>query len=200
MRSRTVVGARDGNPRPRLAPLGRRQAEMVTPPGLDQLLGLAGTGVPADQHRDAILERPGQQHLAGMGVRRPLLGVQVVTVVPDGDEPEAADRGERRTTGADHSLDVAACQRQEGGVPRGRTEVGAECDVVADAEPGRQCAVQPGEVACVRHTDDGAATGVEGGQYGLGDRLLGRRTGVAPQHARGARPAARSRAKAAPPS
>ena len=43
-----------------------------------------------------------QQHLAGVRVRRPRLGVQVVAVVPDRHQPEVVDRRERGGAGADH--------------------------------------------------------------------------------------------------
>ncbi len=50
-----------------------------------------------------------QQHLAGVGVRRPRLGVQVVAVVPDRDQPEVVHRRERAPRG---------CRPRSGTAPR----------------------------------------------------------------------------------
>ena len=66
------------------------------------------------------------EHLAHVRVRRARLGVQVVAVVPDDDQPEVAHRGEGRRAGADGDLHAAAQHRQPAAVAHGRAEVGAQ--------------------------------------------------------------------------
>ena len=112
-----------------------------------------------------------QEDLAGMGVRRPRLVVQVVAVVPDRHQAEILDGRERGGAGADDDLDRSAGDGQEGAVALGRPCLGGEYDVPPLLEPGRQGSVEPGEVAMVGHADQGTATRSGGGDDGLGQEL-----------------------------
>ena len=108
--SRAVAAAesappRTRHPRPRCAGDARRTVavrdERARPAGLDQQLRLGGAGEPAEQQRRAAAGRAQGQHLTDVRVRRARLGVQVVAVVPDDEQAEVGDRGERRGAGAD---------------------------------------------------------------------------------------------------
>ena len=95
---------------------------------------------------------PGEQHLAGVRVRRPRLGVQVVAVVPDHHQPEVGDRREHRRPGADHHRHLAAA----GGEERAGTARPARAPRdSATCRPGPSTAVERGvepvEVAGVGH-------------------------------------------------
>ena len=85
-----------------------------------------------------------QQHLAGMGVRRARLGVQVVAVVPDRDQPEVVDRGERRGAGADHDPPGAPGHGEELAVAARRPRAGGQHDVVPCARAPRSARRRPG--------------------------------------------------------
>ena len=84
----------DGRPHARRGVPGLRPVggQLPQPPPLHPLLGLAAARVAGRQHRAALLGRPQRQHRPGVRVRRPLLGEQVVTVVPQRHQAEIADR------------------------------------------------------------------------------------------------------------
>ena len=100
-----------------------RRDELVGPAGGQQLLGLDAAGEPADQGRGVLDLGPGQQHLAGVGVRRAGLGVEVVTVVPDRHQPEVVDGREGGRAGADHDPPGAAGDGEELAVAAGRARL-----------------------------------------------------------------------------
>ena len=83
------------------------------PAGAQEVLRLDAARVRRQHGRAAGLLGAHQQDLAGMGVRRPRLVVQVVAVVPDRHQPEVADRRERGRAGADHDPDRPAGDGQE---------------------------------------------------------------------------------------
>ena len=109
--------------------------------------------------------------LAGVGVGRPRLGVQVVPVVPDDHQPEVAHGRERRRAGADGDPPGTAAERQEVAVARAGPTVGGEHDVLAlPQETVDQRAVDPLGVPVVRGAHDGTPTrgvrrGHRGGQH-----------------------------------
>ena len=70
---------------------------------------LDGAREAADQRGGALALGAQQQHLAGVRVRRARLGVQVVAVVPDDDQPEVVRPARRPRRG---------CRRRPGGRPR----------------------------------------------------------------------------------
>ena len=112
------AGDLDGDPLPqRLA----RHRQLVRPAGLEQLVGLDRAGEPGEQGGRTLPLGADQQRLAGVGVGRARLGVQVVAVVPDRDQPEVAHRGERGGSGADHDPAGAARDGEEVAVAAGRT-------------------------------------------------------------------------------
>ena len=142
---------------------------MVRPARPDQLLGL-------DAHREAAHQRgrplalgPQQQRLAGVGVRRPRLGVQVVAVVPDHDETEPGDRRERRGAGADDDPATAARDGEEVAVALRRTGVRGEHDVLVGPEHRGQRGVDARDVLAVGHHDQRTPTARHGGRDGVGD-------------------------------
>ena len=75
-------------------------------------------GEAADQRGGALALGAQQQHLAGVRVRRPGLGVQVVAVVPDRHQAEVVDRREGGGAGADDDPPRAARDGEEVAVAR----------------------------------------------------------------------------------
>ena len=145
--SRSVAPATETVTAARSASRGR--GELVRPAGGQQLLGLDAAGEAADQSRGALDLGPRQQHLAGMGVRRARLGVEVVAVVPDRHQPEVVHRREGRRTGADHDPPGAAGDGEELAVAAGRARAGGEHDVVPGPEHLGEGGVDAGHVAVV---------------------------------------------------
>ena len=111
------------------------------------------------------------QHLPGVRVRGPGLGVQVVAVVPEDHQAELTDRGEHRGPGARDHPDRTPQHGQPAAVPLGRAEIGGQADVASLAAQARggQRRVDAGQVAGVRHDDDHAAAGRGRGGGGDGD-------------------------------
>ncbi len=149
--------------------LRSRQAELVGPAGGEELLRLGRARDRAQEGGGALLSGARQQHLAGVRVGRARLGVEVVAVVPDDDEPQVVDRGEGGRAGADHDPAGAARDREEVPVARGRAAVGGQADVVALPQQRQERGVDPGHVAVVGHADQGAPAAVVGRGDGLGD-------------------------------
>jgi hypothetical protein len=84
------VGAQGLHPRGGGAQGGAVGDQLVGPSALHQQLRLAVRAVAATTaaHEDEV--RPVHQHVAGVGVGGARLGVQVVAVVPDRDQPRSA--------------------------------------------------------------------------------------------------------------
>ena len=112
-----------------------------------------------------------EQHLAGVGVRRPRLVEEVVAVVPDRHQAEVVHRREGGGAGADDHAHGPASYGQEGGVALGRARVGAEHDVAALAQAVGQGGVEPGHVAVVGSADQRAAPAGDGRDDGLGEQV-----------------------------
>ena len=126
----TVGGAR--HPRP-AGPLGGAVGDdLPGPPPLDEGGRLDATAPPADQRGGSGLLGPQGQHLPRMRIRRPLLGMLGVAVVPDDHQTEPGHRGERGGPGADRHRRLPAQQPQERAVPR----LGAEIGLQPDHSPG----------------------------------------------------------------
>ena len=123
-----VVVAGDHHPGAALAHERPDGLDRARPAGLDQPLRLDRARRRAQQRGGAGLLGAHPEHVAGVRVRSARLVVQVVAVVPADDEAEVGDGRERRGPGADHDPRAAAQHREEGGVARGRTEVGGEPD------------------------------------------------------------------------
>ncbi|RAO03143.1 hypothetical protein GUI43_05352 [Micromonospora noduli] len=163
---RVVPGRRDGrDPGPHGGPVGDH---LRGPAGLHQQLRLGRPGVPTDQRAGLGEVGAGEQHVAGVRVGRPGLGVQVVTVVPDGDEAEPGHRGEHRRPGADHHRHLATASGEEGPVPPGRAERGGEADVPSRAEHAGERGVETVEVTRVGHHHHRAAPTGDGGRHRVG--------------------------------
>ncbi len=160
-----VAGEADGDA---LADEVAGRGHLGGPAGAQEVLRLDAAGVRRQHGRAAGLLGAHQQDLAGMGVRRPRLVVQVVAVVPDRHQAEVADGRERGRAGADHDPDRSARDGQERAVALRRARVGLEHDVSALAEPRRQRSVEPVEVAVVGDAHQGPAAGERGGDHGLG--------------------------------
>ena len=103
--------------------------------------------------------RPQHEHVAGVRVGRARFVVEVVAVVPDGQQAEVGDRRVGRGAGADDRADRAALDRQPPPVALGRPEVGRQRDVRARAERGGDGGVEAGEVAGVGDDRDRASPG-----------------------------------------
>ena len=91
------------------------------PARLDQRRRLDTGAEPPDQHRSPGEVGTQQQHVARMRIRGARLVMDVVTVVPDRDQPEPRDGGEHRRPGADDYPHPAAGDGEEAAVPLGRT-------------------------------------------------------------------------------
>ncbi|GAB3857236.1 hypothetical protein GCM10027610_093200 [Dactylosporangium cerinum] len=140
------------------------------PAGLDELLGLGGAREPADDDPAAGLFGAGEEDLPGVWVRRPGFGVQVVAVVPDGDEAEAGDGGEAGGAGADDDAGCAPGGGEEASVPFRGAERGGQRDVrPGAAEGGGHRGVEAVQVAGVGDDDQRAPPAGERGRGGLGE-------------------------------
>ncbi len=104
-----------------------------------------------------------------MGVRRTRLGVEVVAVVPDRDQPEVVDGREGGGAGADDDPAPPAGDRQELAVAPGRPGSGGQDDVVTGPEHLGQGRVEPGDVTVVGNAQHAAPARVEGGRRRLGE-------------------------------
>ena len=89
-----------------------------------------------------------------MGVRRPQLGVQVVTVVPDHRKTEVVHRREGRRPGADDDPHRTAGHREEPAVALGRSEVSGQRDVGTGTEGCGESGIDPRHVAGVGNDHD----------------------------------------------
>ena len=150
-------GTRDAHRHP-LADDRAGWRDLAGPAGAQQVRRLDGPAEPADQGGRPLLLGAQQQRLSGVGVRRALLGVEVVAVVPDRDQAEVADRGEGGRAGAGDDPAGAAADGEEVAVAGGGTAVGGERHVVSLAEDLGQRGVEPVEVLLVRHAEQGAPT------------------------------------------
>ena len=94
--SQGVVGVdRHLHPRCVMADDGAFLTQLPKPTALQPGLLLGGAAVAREQDGGASLGSPDGQHIPSMRVRCSLLGQQVVTVVPQCDEPEVADGRKR---------------------------------------------------------------------------------------------------------
>ena len=141
------------------------------PPGPEEVLRLHAASVRRQHGGAAGLLRAHQEHLAGVGVRRPRLVVQVVTVVPDRYQAEVLHRREHGCSGADHDAHGPAPDRQEGAVALGRAGVRRQHDVAALAHPLGERGVEAGHVAMVGHADQRSPAGAGRRDHGLGQHL-----------------------------
>ena len=112
-----------------------------------------------------------EQHLAGVGVRRPRLVVQVVAVVPDRHQTEVLHRREHGGAGADHDAHRPAADREERAVALGRAGVGRQHHVAALPQPLGERSVEPSDVAVVGNADEGSPAGSRRRHHGLGEHL-----------------------------
>ena len=97
---RVLPGVPDaGHRRPDALPVRR---ERVRPPRFDELGRVGGAREPPDQRRRARPVGAQGEHLARVRVRRVRLGVDVVPVVPQHDQPEVGDGREHRGAGPHH--------------------------------------------------------------------------------------------------
>ena len=145
-----ICGAQSAEHRP-----GR--GERLRPAAGHQAGRLGGPGEAADERGRAGAVRAERQHLAGVRVRRPRLGVQVVAVVPDHDQAELGDRREHRGPGARDDPDLAAPHRQPAAVPlRPGPRPAASVTWPARAEQAGQRGVHQVQVPGVRHHDQHA--------------------------------------------
>ena len=151
-----VAAARnaDGDP---LAQRSPRQRQLVGPARAKQLVGLDRSREAAEERRRALETGTQQQRLAGVGVGRPRVGVEVVAVVPDDHEAQVVDGREGRGPGADHDAALAPRHGQEVAVAARRPALGLEADVVSLAQDLREGPVDPGDVLGVGDADEDAA-------------------------------------------
>ena len=133
--------------------------QLVGVPRLHQRGRLRRTREPTEQHRTLLPESPEQQDFPRMRVRRPRLGVRVVAVVPQRDQPELRHRRERGRPRPDHHPRTPAQRREEGPVASRRPEVRGQRDEPRLPEHRRTGRCQPLEVTRVRHEQQRAPTG-----------------------------------------
>ena len=135
------------------------------------------TAYPPISSARALEAGPERQHLAHVRIGRVLLGVQVVAVVPDDDEPEVGDRCEHRRPGPEHDADLSAADAQEAAIALSRPELRAQLDVRARTQHAVQRRGEPRHVTGVRHHDQSATTGPHAGgdrgRDGVGDVVAG---------------------------
>ncbi len=133
-------------------------------PAAGHQLGHLGRPREAAQQRGrAAAVRAEREHLPGVRVRRPRLGVQVVAVVPDHDQSEVGDGGEHRGPGPGGHADLAPGDPEPAPVPLGGTEARRETDVLAGPEQAGQRGVDQAEVPGVGDDDQRPAPGGAGG-------------------------------------
>ena len=148
-----------------------RADDLGGPAGAEEVLRLDAARVRRQHGRAAGLLRAHEQHLAGVGVRRPRLVVEVVTVVPDRHQAEVLHRREHGGAGADHDAHRPAADRQERAVALRRAGVGRQHHVAALPQPLGERRVEPSDVAVVGHADERAAARGGGRDHGLGQDL-----------------------------
>ena len=146
------VGARVGDDVRRASGVRRRAPRRPTGPSRSATsaarLGRAGQA--ADHEAGALLRAAQREDVPDVRVGRARLGVQVVAVVPDDDEPEVADRGEHRGPGADHRAHLAAPDREPAAVALGRPGSADRTTCRSGAEQAGQRGVDAGDVAVRR--------------------------------------------------
>ena len=162
-----VVGGPADRHRDALPQRRPRYGDLAGPAGAEEVLTLDAPGEPAHQRGRALQLRAQQQCLAGVRIGSAGLGVEIVAVVPDGDQPEVAHGSEGSGPGADHDPAGAAADGEEVAVASRRARVGGQRDVVTFAEHCGEGSVDPGDVLHVGHADQGSATGVVGGGGGM---------------------------------
>ena len=143
-----------GRRRPDDRPVGD---DLVGPAGLDQLGRLGGSREAADEQGRTGERGAQHQDVAGVRVGRSRLGVQVVAVVPDREQAEVGDRGERGGPSADDRAHGPPPDGQPAPVSLGRPEISGQRDVLVAAEPAAHRRVQPGQIPGIRNHDQRAA-------------------------------------------
>ena len=129
----------------------------------------AATEAGREQRRSA--ERcPDREHLAHVRVGSARLLVEVIPVVPPGDQTEVLDRREGRCARADNGAHMAAEELEPGGVAGLRALIGREPDVPLGPESPRECPIDAIDVPLVWHDDEHAAAGVERHSGGIGEQ------------------------------
>jgi hypothetical protein len=138
---------------------------------LHQQLRLRGPGEPGHQQGRARAVRAQHQHVAHVRVGRAGLGVQVVAVVPDGEQSQPRHRGEHRRAGADDHRHLPPTHRQPAPVAFGRTEIGTQRHHRVGPDPLRAGGQQGLDVALVGYDEQRAAPGHDRRRRGLGEPL-----------------------------
>jgi hypothetical protein len=128
----------------------------MSPATLDELGRLGGPGEPADDQRRSGERGAEHENVASMRIGRPRLGVQVVAVVPDCEQPEVANRRERGGPSSDDRAHSAPPDSEPPTISLGRAEIRGQRDVLVTAEQGGRRGVQPSEVSGIRHDDQRA--------------------------------------------
>ncbi|HBO54821.1 MAG TPA: hypothetical protein DD664_07125 [Janibacter terrae] len=139
------------------------------PADVDERGEVGREGEPAGEERGVLDVGARGEHLADVGVGRAGLEVQVIPVVPPGDEPEVAHGRVGGGAGADDDAHVTAQHLQPRGVARLRSLAGGEAHVLPRPEHLGQGRVDAGDVPLVGHDDDAPPAGAEGGPGGLGE-------------------------------
>ena len=134
--------------------------------------------MPPDQGGRTGQVRALDEHVPSVRVGRPGLGVLVVAVVPDHDQPELVHRREGSRAGAQHDAYLAPAGPQEGAVALGGPQVGPQHRRVELTQ--RRC--NPVTVPGVRYDDQRTPTAGHAGPDGQRDLLRPARTGQRTPH------------------
>ena len=133
LRGVAAAGRDPGSARAQHGPVRQQRPR---PARLDQRRRFDAGAESPDQRGGPGEVGPQHQHVARVRVRRPRLVMDVVTVVPDGDQPEARDRGEHRRPGAEDHPHPSAGHGKKAAVPLGRPEVGRQGHEAPRADGG----------------------------------------------------------------
>ena len=148
-----------------------RRHDLCGPTRAEEVLRLHTAGVRRQHGRAAGLLGAHEQNLAGMGVRRARLVVQVVTVVPDRHQSEVLHRREHGGAGADHDAHRPAADRQKRAVALRPGRCLPPAPRGDPPQPFGERSVETSHVAVVGNADEGAPAGRSRRHHGLGENL-----------------------------
>ncbi len=162
--AREVAVAHGAHERSRPPHLLPRRDQRPGPAALDELCRLHRAAPTSQQETALVLRGAQQQHLSDVRLRRVLLAVAVVPVVPERHQPEIPHRCEHGRPRPQHGPHGAPAHRQPLPVPLLGPRLGGEQRVPSLAQDGGQRGVHPGGGPPVRYDHERAPSrGQRGG-------------------------------------